>query len=44
MKISLKGKVFVAHSTIIPNNNGQRSVKRKLDFIELKSNFKQKPS
>jgi hypothetical protein len=38
----LKGEAFVAPSIIIPNNNGQRSVKRKLDFIESKSNFKQK--
>jgi hypothetical protein len=43
-KTSLKGKVFVALLTIIPNDNVQRSVKHKLDFGESKSNFKQKPS
>jgi len=44
MEISLKGKTFIAPLTIIPNDNVQRSVKHKFDFIEAKSIFKQKPS
>jgi hypothetical protein len=43
-EIGLKGEAFIAPSIIIPNDNVQWSVKHKLDFVESKSNFKQKPS
>jgi hypothetical protein len=44
VKIGLKGEAFIAPLTIIPNDNVQWSVKRKLDFVESKSTSKQKPS
>jgi hypothetical protein len=43
VKTSLKGETFVTLSIIILNYNVQWSVKRKLDFVESKSIFKQKP-
>jgi hypothetical protein len=43
-KIGLKDESLVAPSTIIPSDNVQHSVKHKLDFDELESNFKQNPS
>ncbi len=40
VETSLKGKALFVPSIIIPNDNVQRSVKRKLDFTESKSIFK----
>jgi hypothetical protein len=40
---SLKGEAFIAPSMIIPNDNVQWNVKRKLDFVESKSISKKKP-
>jgi len=42
--VNLNGEVLVTPSTIILNNNFQRSVNCKLDFVESKSIFEQKPS
>jgi hypothetical protein len=44
VETSLKGEAFVTPLTIIPNDNVQRSVQCKLDFVESKSISKQKPS
>jgi hypothetical protein len=42
-KTNLKGEALVVPLTIILNENVQRNVKCKIDFIEFKSILKQKP-
>ncbi len=37
VETSLKGEALFVSSIINPNDNGQRSVKHKLDFVESKS-------
>jgi len=42
-KTNLKGEVLVVPLTIILNENVQRNVQCKIDFVESKSILKQKP-